>query len=146
MASQSLNNLILGDLVAEVARSYLGCPYHHQGRVRAGIDCLGLVIAVCHDLGLSQLDWGGYSPTPDGQRLKSEIEKHCTALSDPEPGALLLFKIRHHPQHVGIATGDGDRVIHAYAGVGRVSEHNLDDWWARRIVGIYRLPGVERYG
>lgn len=132
------------DVIAR-ARSYLGCPYHHQGRIGAGLDCIGLAIAVCRDLDLGDFDFQAYSREPDGITLVAEIEKICTPIQQYQPGDLLVFRIRKYPQHCGIVTGtpEGLGLIHAYQSIGRVAEHNLTDWWVERIVGAYRLPGVE---
>ena len=43
------------DIVA-AARGWLGVPWRHQGRSRAGVDCVGLVVVVCRSLGLSDHD------------------------------------------------------------------------------------------
>lgn len=127
------------------ARGYLGSPYKHQGRIRAGLDCIGLAIAICRDLELGDFDFQAYSREPDGVILLAEIEKVCIPVQQYQPGDLLVFRIRKLPSHCGIATqlGDGLGLIHAYQSLERVAEHALSDWWVERIVGAYRLPGVE---
>jgi hypothetical protein len=40
----------------------------------------------------------------------------------------------------------GLSMIHAYAWSRKVVEHRLDDVWRRRIVALFELPGVNRYG
>ncbi len=46
--------------VVRVARTWLGTPYHHQGRVKgAGVDCAGLSVGVAKELGLSDVDVTG---------------------------------------------------------------------------------------
>ena len=132
--------------IVAVARSYLNCNYHHQGRIRAGIDCIGVAIAVCRDLNLGEIDDPlGYSREPDGVLLLENIEKYCTAITDYSYGDLLVFRLRKLPQHCGIVTdlADGLGLIHSYQTIGKVAEHSLTDWWVERIVGAYRLPGVE---
>lgn len=127
------------------ARSYMNVPYHHQGRNRWGVDCIGLAIAVCRDLGLGDFDFQNYSREPDGVTLLAEIEKHCTPVKNYKIGDLLVFKLKVLPQHCGIVTDlqEGFGLIHAYQTIGRVAEHNLTDWWTERIVAAYRLPGVK---
>lgn len=131
--------------VVACARSYLSVPYHHQGRIRAGLDCIGLAIAVCRDLELGNFDFQAYSREPDGVTLLREIEKICTPVERYQPGDLLTFRIRRLPQHCGIATDLMGELglIHAYQSLGQVAEHALTDWWVERIVAAYRLPGVE---
>lgn len=130
--------------IVTCARAYLGCPYRHQGRIRAGLDCIGLAIAVCHDLGLGDFDFQAYSREPDGVTLQAEIEKVCTPILEYQPGDLLIFRIRRLPQHCGIATDlmGGIGLIHAYQSIGKVAEHALTDWWKERIIAAYKLPGV----
>jgi hypothetical protein len=131
--------------VVATSRRYLDCKYHHQGRICAGIDCIGLAIAVCRDLGLGDHDFQNYSREPDGVTLMTEIEKVCTPITDYALGDLLVFRLRHLPQHCGIVTDlpDGLGLIHAYQTIGKVAEHALTDWWIERIVAAYRLPGIE---
>lgn len=128
--------------VIESARACHGTLYHHQGRLKGvGLDCIGLVMHVCKDLGLGEFEEKGYGRVPDGQLLKRRIEEHCTPLPEMVPGALLLFRIRTDPQHCGIATDSG-KFIHAYQGCYYVAEGTLDSRWSKRIVQVYALPGV----
>jgi cell wall-associated NlpC family hydrolase len=130
--------------IVACARSYDSVPYHHQGRIRAGLDCIGLAIAVCRDLDLGDFDFTAYSREPDGVTLIAEIEKICIPVQKYQTGDLLVFKIRRLPQHCGIVTDlMGEGLIHAYQSIGKVAEHALTDWWVERIVAAYRLPGVE---
>lgn len=128
--------------VVDCARSWIGTPYHHQARVKGvGVDCIGLAIGVCRELGLipAEFDYNGYSRSPHGVLLPV-VEQFCKP-EEPQMGSLLIFRIRHEPQHCAIKTDRG--IVHAYQGVDRVTEHCLGDWWESRIVGSYKLPGVE---
>jgi NlpC/P60 family putative phage cell wall peptidase len=128
--------------VIDTARSWIGTPYHHQARLQGvGADCIGLILGVCWELGLTTFDTSDYAETPEGDRMIALIEHHCTKLDAMELGALLVLRIRRLPQHTALATDGG--MIHAYQGIGKVAEHYLDPWWMSRVVGIYRLPGVE---
>lgn len=130
--------------VIDSARKWLHTPYQHQGRViNVACDCIGLVYGVCTDLGIPHELVSDYPRIPDGTMLQSTIQKYCSPLASPTLGALLLFRIRENPQHVAIATEKG--MIHAHAGSDFVCEHELDQKWRARIVGIYALPGVD-YG
>ncbi len=91
-------------MVAE-ARSWLGTPYVHQGRVKgAGVDCAGLVICVGHALGLTEFDADGYARLPDGWRLMALCEAHMDRIGVDEiaPGDVVLLRWRRYPQHVAI--------------------------------------------
>lgn len=131
------------DAIVAAARSYLGCRYQHQGRVRAGIDCAGLIIAVARDVGLPAEDMAGYARTPDGKALRAHLDSQAGAIAfaDRQPGDILLLAFdRGLPQHLAIATDRG--MIHAYAGARKVVEHRIDETWAARILGAYQYPGV----
>lgn len=129
--------------VIETARSFLGCRWHHQGRSRAGIDCVGLVIKTGHALGLSDFDITDYSRQPDPVRMRALLGEHMDtiAAADAKPGDVLLMRFEKEPQHVAIVTDIG--IIHAYAQVRRVTEHRLDSIWRARIVGAYQFKGLE---
>lgn len=127
--------------VVLAAREWLGTPWHHQGRVKGvGVDCVGLVIGVARDLGLSAFDVTGYARRP----LESDLLNGCHAHMQPVPlafpGDAMLFRIDGQAQHLGIITDIG--LLHAYAPMRRVVEHRLDEAWAARIVAAFRLPGV----
>jgi cell wall-associated NlpC family hydrolase len=128
------------DIVA-AARGYLGVRWHHQGRSKAGVDCLGLVVVVAHELGLSTADSTDYGRLPDGMRLRNELARHLEFVRGPgEPGDVLLFRFERRPMHVGIVSDIG--LIHAFANLRKVVEHRLDDAWRARVVSAFRFPGV----
>lgn len=139
-------------IVAE-ARSWLGTPFHHQGRVRGvGCDCVGLLIGVARAVGLVAPDFDvtGYARSPNGKSLLDACDRHLEriARADMRPGDVLVIRWLHDPQHVGIIGNHlhaGLSVIHAYGtpdGRGSTIEHRLDDGMARRYVAAYRFPGV----
>ncbi len=134
------------DILAE-ARTWIGTPYHHQGRAKGvGVDCCGVIIGLMHELGLSDYDIDGYSRFADGVGVIEEFDRACTsiAIEDAQPGDIYVFRISHHPSHCGILSEiDGKcHLIHAYQSIDRVVEHGLDDWWSSRIVAAYAFPGV----
>lgn len=120
------------DVISE-ARSWIGTPYAHQHRVKDhGVDCVGLLIGVCRNLGLvaPDFDVNAYPPKPDGNTLLAR----CNDLMDPvredliRPGHVLLIAFKRDPHHLGIL-GDylhgGFSLIHAHAppsGAGSVQE------------------------
>lgn len=127
-----------------VARTWLGTPYHHQGRVKGvGVDCVGLLIGVAHELKLSDFDLQGYAARPEGDSLRALCANHMREITqvDLRAGDVLLFKFDAHPCHLGLLTAP-DVVIHAYLPRRKVIEHRLDDAWWRVLASQYRLPGV----
>lgn len=128
------------DVIAE-ARAWAGTRWHHQGRSRAGVDCVGLVIKVAHALGLSAFDIADYARQPDPAMMRALLAEHMEPIAKPEPGDVLLMRFEKEPQHVAIMTDRG--IIHAYAQARKVVEHRLDSLWRGRIVGAYRFKGLD---
>jgi len=126
--------------IINAARNYLGVRYKHQGRTKFGLDCLGLVVRVAHDLSLSNEDSTDYGSVPDGKRLMREMDARLDITMDAKPGDVLLMRFDKNPQHLAIMTDKG--IIHSYAQVRGVVEHGLDDEWAKRIVRSYSFRGI----
>jgi len=136
------------EVVAE-ARTWIGTPWVHQHRVKGiGIDCVGLIICVARDLGLSPqgTDWTGYGKHPDGSMLPL-CDQHMIRISKDamQPGDVLVMAIERDPQHMGIV-GDyrhgGLSLIHAASKTGRVIETRLMFARNQLFRGAYALPGV----
>jgi len=126
--------------IINAARNYLGVRYKHQGRTRFGLDCLGLVVRVAHDLGLTNEDSTDYGTVPDGRRLMREMDARLDIITNAQPGDVLLIRFDKNPQHLAIMTDKG--IIHSYAQVRGVVEHRLDEEWANRIVRSYSFRGI----
>jgi cell wall-associated NlpC family hydrolase len=135
--------------VIVLARSYLGTRWRHQGRTRAfGVDCVGLLIVVSKQLGISTFDTTNYTAIPDGVMLKQRCDELLTPIIDrfPLPGDVLLMWIDGKtPQHLGIVGGEPGALtlIHAYAVERKVVEHPLTEEWLERVCAVYAFPGVE---
>lgn len=127
--------------IVDEARKWEKTRWHHQGRSRAGVDCIGLVIRVAHALGLSTYDITDYSRQPDPNMMRRLLGEHMEPVSQPQIGDVLLMKFEMEPQHVAIVTDRG--IIHAYAQARKVTEHRLDEQWQSRIVGAYQFKGIE---
>jgi hypothetical protein len=122
------------------ARSFVGTRWHHQGRAPgAGLDCVGVAVLAARAAGLDVEDLEGYSRRPDGRSLMQTVESQADRVeaSDIQPGDVLVFRIDVHPQHVGVAVGDG-RMVHALAQTRSVVEVEIDQHWRDRLVGVYR--------
>lgn len=139
--------------VIATARSFLGCPWKHQGRTRRGIDCLGLV-ALAYDSVRPVVDRQGYGRTPYNGALEASLREHFgppvasapVALADLKPADLLLMSWTSEPHHVAIVTPHpyGVGIIHSYsitpnnAGGGSVVEHRLSDDYLPLIQMVFR--------
>lgn len=133
--------------IVSAARGYLGTPWRHQGRVKGhGVDCVGLVVCVCRELGVVGPDWDvkGYSRVPDGKELERHLHENLSAIPRAEiaPGCVVCVAFDKHPQHVAIV-GDyvhgGLSMIHAEMRSGKVVEHRLLFGGAMRFVSAFRI-------
>lgn len=135
--------------VINTARTWIGTRWRHQGRVKGiGVDCIGLIVGVARELGLSLFDTTQYRPIPDGVRLRAQCEELMTRVTDrePLPGDVCLMQFKGPPQHLGfVSTLDGrPSLIHAYVQDRKVVEHYSDlPEWIERVVAFYAIPGVE---
>lgn len=143
--------------IAQAARGWVGTRFAHQGRVkksansRGGCDCIGLIIGVAGELGISckgrklaDFDSLSYSRNPDGFSLKTALDEYLTPIKIAEAavGDVLLLRINKDPQHVafiGSYEGGGLSLIHSYIQARGVVEHTFDEYWQERVVGAYRL-------
>lgn len=128
--------------VIEIARSTMGTPFRHQGRVvGVGIDCAGVLVHILRTLGLPHDDSRGYPRLPYEGLIESILDAQPSLVAYPksqmQPGDVLLMRFRTEPQHVAICTGE--TIIHSYSAIGRVVEHRLSPVWRARIVKIYRI-------
>lgn len=129
------------DIINE-ARSWVGTPFHHQGRVKgAGVDCIGLVIGVAHELCISDFDSTNYGRIPNPLVMGKGLRENMIKTDLIEPGCVLWFAFASAPMHVGIVTDVG--LIHAYSLVGKVVETGLDQQWLDRSRGVFRFPKVD---
>lgn len=139
------------DIVA-AARSALGTPFKHQGRMAGkGLDCAGLLVHVVTALGLPVADRSGYARHPSSGELESALAEHVALgilvqvpVNAVQAGdfVLMRFETERENRHLGVI-GHGDMLIHAWAVVRKVCEHRIDDQWRRRIVAAWRIAGVD---
>jgi len=132
------------DVVTE-ARKWLGTPWVHQGRARAGIDCAGLLIVTMQGLGLPVEDMHGYRRSPDGRAFREHIMRQTDLALTPQPGTIALFREAQFPTHTGFfAIRDGKlTLIHAYMPAGKVVEEIYDHEWPERLVAMRDIRGLE---
>ena len=132
----------------ELARTFLGVPFVHQGRSRAGVDCLGLVICTLQEQGILPPDFErrNYSRSPsENDALTRGVARYCTPLETPAHGCMLTLAWFKNPPHVALYADDlrnGPTLIHADArrGVQRVVEHGYRGAWLRLRAAAWALP------
>lgn len=141
--------------IVVAAREWVGTPYRHQHSVKgSGTDCLGLIRGVYRDvIGPEPETPPNYSPSwGEGDRrevLLTAAHRHLVAIDDwhhdsVAPGDVLIFRMKRGviAKHCGIVTSD-THMVHAYQGAGCVIESALVPYWRKKIVGVFRYPGVE---
>ena len=136
--------------IVNLARGWLGTPYHHRASVRqAGCDCIGLVRGLWRELyGNEPPDIGPYTgewaEATGNEALLLAARRHLTEVpaTAARPGDVLIFRLRQNvvAKHAGLLVSEG-RMIHAQEGV-PVSEVHLGSWWRRHVAGAFVLPGV----
>ena len=109
--------MITTQQVADSAREWMNVPWVHHGRVRSGLDCLGLLIKVCEGLGIDVPDkldyrlYGRRGPTGDrpplyrGAVLLEECDRVLEPAREPEPGGVGVFWLdpkKRFAQHIGV--------------------------------------------
>lgn len=135
-------------VVVEIARSWIGTPYHHQASVKGvGCDCVGLVRGVWRELIGPEpeaappysRDWGDANGV---ETLLAYFRRHLieVPLEEMEAGHVvtLRWKPRLVAKHCMIISGPG-LAIHAVNGA-PVSEIHLSDWWTSRFAAAFAFP------
>lgn len=131
------------DIVRQ-ARTWLGTPYHHQGRLKGvGVDCVGIIIGVGKELGIFDYDTKDYARSPNSNRMQAELDFHFDRVPFTEirAGDIGFFKFKAEPQHLAFFTDIG--VLHAYMQVGKCVEHSYSSPWPERFVQAYRFKGIK---
>lgn len=138
-------------LIVSAAREWIGTPYGHQGRSKGIIvDCAGVPAGVAEQLGLAVEDFVSYQREPNPQLMQSYLDRNLNRVfkDKMQIGDVVWIRFEKAPQHLAIV-GDyehgGLTLIHASNLIGRgaVVEHRLDELWLKRIVAVWRYPGVE---
>ena len=130
------------------ARTWLGTPFHHQGRLKGvGVDCVGLLVGVAHHFGIDLQDHQNYQRFSGGDQMVKELDKRLIRLEpgQEEPGDYLVFWLYSpdFPMHGAFKTEHG--MLHASDHVNRIVENVIDGRWASRISRYYRLPTVQPF-
>ena len=135
-----MNNIIIpakkisrNDFVAKV-ESYIGTPVVHRGRVpHHGLDCVGLAIAACRELGLAVAEPPLYGKLPDADQLRAGLNLYCREMpaSTRVPGDLLQVyagkQARHLVVFTGVAKSGQHLIVHAWGKNSIVQRAILED-------------------
>lgn len=151
-----LTNSDRQEAVVTAARTWVGTPFRHQGRMKgSGVDCWNLVRCVGEETGYLHIapqefkSFEGYKRVPaDGLLTKALdtflINSWSIDAINHLPGYVALIKRRlgEDPKHCAIIAKHKDRLtlIHSAENYGGCQEHTLTQWWLARIVRLYRYP------
>lgn len=139
------------EVVAQ-ARRWLLVPYRHEGRSRAGVDCVGLLVVVGRALGVPHTDVTNYTGWADPQRrIFAEMDKFLTLRPADETdwdGTIGIFAEAALPCHAGIFSTQhrAPHVIHSRMSARRVVEEPYDPNPRNRpfrLLRRYGFPGLE---
>jgi len=130
--------------IIQLARSYVGTPYHHQARVPGvGIDCVGILVCIVREIGIVPAEWdyNNYLSEAQDDALLDILNQYLVTTASPESGDVLTFRMGRWPHHVAVLSGE-NTIIHSYASIGRVVETNLDEVMRNRIIATHAIPEV----
>lgn len=148
-------NIDRGSEIVAEARTWVGTPYRHQGRVKgARVDCVGLILGVGKELGLLDIspeDWkrhAGYSTQPNPRLMGEGMRKFLVEVPIdptvvPPDGAIAWMAWREDlPMHLAIiGTFEGRKtMIHAYGQAGACVEHGFVSEWPSRVASWWAYP------
>jgi len=97
--------------VVRVARSFIGTPYHHMGRVKgAGVDCATLLAEVYYEAGVLKepvaieyypMDWHLHR---DDERYLQMVQRYCREIPAERvaPGDIVIYHFGRAWSHGGI--------------------------------------------
>ena|SRR5947207_2055511 len=98
-------------IICRVARSFIGTPYHHMGRVKgAGVDCATLLAEVYYEAGvLKEPVTIDYYPMDchlhrDEERYLAIVESYCREIKEEkaQPGDIVVYHFGRAWAHGGI--------------------------------------------
>jgi cell wall-associated NlpC family hydrolase len=138
----------LGDLTGAAQREavcaealrWVGTPYHHHQRVHGvGVDCINLLCAVYHQVGVvGFVELEHYSQRwhlhRDEELFVQGLDKYLPRAQAPAAGDVVLFRFGRTYSHAGILLPGGE-FVHAFArvkGRGQVMVSRLNEGWEAR--------------
>jgi len=135
--------------IVEEARSWIGTPFHHEGRIKGvGVDCGMLLLEIMERAGLiPHIKPGHYSP--DFMMHRNEewylqtILNYAVELEGPPylPGDIVLFKHGRLFSH-GALVIDYPLIVHAYAIAKCVLTANMEQDLKHREKKFFGLDSI----
>ena len=134
-------------VIAE-ASTWIGTPYHHEGRIKAaGVDCLTLLAEVFERAGVLPRievphyphDWHMHRDT---ERYMDGLMRYARPVDVPEPGDIALYRFGRCFAHGAIVESWPDRIIHSYLIDGVVRTRSDAGHLAGREVRFFSVWGA----
>lgn len=134
------------ELLADRAAHRPAVPFRHQGRSRRGLDCVGLILYVCKQVGIlpEELERADYGRLATDQ-LVDRTATYCRCVDTPGEAVLVLIRWPREKRAGHAALCTGETLIHCDAIYGRVVEHGYRGIWLKQTASLWHLPGVN-YG
>jgi cell wall-associated NlpC family hydrolase len=136
---------MIGRLIADAARTFVGTPFVHQGRQPGvGLDCAGVVLCAAWEAGLTLPEVADYGRLPKVEHLVASLGERARAVEVGylAPGDVLLFAWRSgQPAH--FAVWDEGCIVHAYESAGRTLLQQFAAPWRARLQSCWRLRGAD---
>jgi hypothetical protein len=138
--------------ILDAAQSFRGVRFLHQGRTRAGLDCVGFLIAVGDLIKYPEIfDFEAYRRTPQPAIMRAMLEKNLDEIPVAEARPADIFWMRMgglKPRHTAFylndqtdtARGIEPEIIHASDKGVRVQP--LSDFPAAWFVAAFRVRGL----
>lgn len=99
------------------------------------MDCVGLVVCVFAELGISLKDDRVYRREVSPERLFQVSGQDFKPVTDPQPGDVMVYRVKGYPTpHV--ALNAGETIIHAFYKHGKVVEQVP---WSRGPIQLERV-------
>ena len=126
-----------GALLIDMARIYLGTPYHYGGKTPKGFDCAGYALFLYRHFGYQLAPYSG-GQYRQGRKISNK---------ELRPGDLVFFGGRHSRKavgHTGIVV-DADstrgtfRFIHSTTGRGVIISNSTEAYYKQRYIGACRI-------
>ncbi len=125
------------DAIVAAALSFVGTPYHHQGRAPGfGLDCAGVVECAYRAAGFDVPVHNGYERTPHNGFLETTLQRYFRQANEAANGDVMLiayFGVAHH-----LAIYHDGRMVHASVYTKKCVDHRIDAVWKRKTIGFFR--------
>ena len=132
--------------VANQAMTWVSKRWRHQGRTRHGIDCIGLIIMVARELGLSEFDTHAYERSPDGVEFMAGFKEQMDYVRPgrDQQGDVIVLRDQVLPCHCGIFVEyRGVRhVVHAAARHRRVIVQPFVGEFVSNRIAVFSYRGL----